>query len=261
MVNIPKIVLELIIIISALFIYKKEFVTKNMRFVWIFTGLTVLVNVMFYYLAAITLYQDYGQSVGQSAIQIHSLMWFDIIKWGIMAFVFVRIAVALQESDIFCSFQILSPSRPTLLNIVVWGVGGGILVAFVTYGLTSIAIQIGVFEDSPWAFFSTSDTYKSLGLWGGLRNLFGEEMLSRLGVQLLVMYLLRKHRFQALLAIVISSLFFEFWHNGFKELYFLNFSASIIFATVFYYKGYEAAAISHCSADWLILVIIPRLFF
>jgi hypothetical protein len=261
MVNIPKIALELVLILSVFLVFKKEHVPINMKFVWMFTGITILLNISFYYLAAFSLYQDYGQSVGQSDTQIHLLIWFDILKWGIMAFVFVRYAVALQESNIISSFPILSVPRPALLNVVIWGVGGGIMVTIVAYGLTAIAVQIGIFEGSPWPFFASSDTYKALGLWGGVRNLFGEEILSRLGVQLLVMYLLRKHRFQVLLAIVISSLFFEFWHNGFKELYFLNFSASVVFATAYYYKGYEAAAISHCTADWLIIVLIPRLFF
>ncbi len=261
MVNIPKITLELLLILCVIFIFKKERVAENMKFVWMFTGITIFLNILFYYLAALSLYQDYGKSVGQSDLQVHVLIWFDILKWGIMAFVFVRYAVALQESNILFSFQLLSPSRPSVLQILVWGVGGGIIVTIVTYGLTFIANQLGIFEGSPWSFFASSDTYKSLGLWGGVRNLFGEEILSRLGVQLLVMYLLRKHRFQVLLAILISSVFFEFWHNGFKELYFLNFSASIVFAVAYYYKGYEAAAISHCTADWLIIVLIPRLFF
>lgn len=261
MVNIPKIILELLLILSAILIFKKYCVAKNMKFVWIFTGVTILLNILFYYFAALSLYQDYGQSVGQSDLQVHLLIWLDILKWGVLAYILVRYSVALQESNILFSFQLLSPSRPSVLQILVWGVGGGIIATAVTYGLTFIANQVGIIEELPWSFFANSDTYKSLGLWGGVRNLFGEEILSRLGVQLLAMYLLRKHRFQALLAIIISSLFFEFWHNGFKDLFFLNFSASIVFGTVFHYKGYEAAAISHCIADWLIIVIIPILFF
>ena len=226
-----------------------------------FTGITILLNIVFYYLAAFSLYQDYGHSVGQSDFQVHLLIWFDILKWGVLAYIFVRYAVALQESDILFSFQVLSPSRPSLFHILSWGVSGGIVVTAITYGLTFIAIQMGIFEEAPWSYFANSDSYKSLGLWGGVRNLFGEEILSRLGAQLLVMYIFRKHRFQVLLAIIISSLFFEFWHHGFKELFFLNFSASIVFASVYYYKGYEAAAISHCTADWFVIVLIPRLFF
>ena len=261
MVNIPKIILELLLILCVILIFKKERVSENMKFIWIFTGITILLNILFYYLAAISLYQSYGESVGQSELQVHLLIWFDILKWGVLAFIIVRYSVALQESNILFSFQLLSPSRPSVLVILSWGIAGGIIATAVTYGLTFIANQVGIIEELPWSFFANSDTYKSLGLWGGVRNLFGEEILSRLGVQLLAMYLLRKHRFQALLAIIISSLFFEFWHNGFKDLFFLNFSASIIFGTVFHYKGYEAAAISHCIADWLIIVIIPILFF
>ena len=101
--------------------------------------------------------------------------------------------------------------------------------------------------------------YFNLGIWGGFRNLIGEEVLTRLGVQTLILYSLRKKSFNVILSVILSSLYFEFWHNGFKELYFLNFSASAIFAIVYYKYGYESAAIGHCVADWIALCIVPYL--
>ena len=64
---------------------------------------------------------------------------------------------------------------------------------------------------------------------------------------------------QFLVAIILSSLLFEFWHNGFRELYFMNFIGSCSFAWAYHKDGYESAAIGHCIADWLSLLILPRI--
>ncbi len=121
---------------------------------------------------------------------------------------------------------------------------------------------MGILAESPWPQIAKeADTYRALGFWGGLRNLLGEEILTRIGVQAIAMYLLRKYRFRVILSIIISSLYFEFWHNGFNDLYFLNFSASVAFGIIYHYKGYEASALSHCVSDWLLIVILPALIY
>jgi len=104
-----------------------------------------------------------------------------------------------------------------------------------------------------------SDLYLKLGFWGGMRNKFGDEVLTRLGVQTLVLYHLRNKPLNRILSVILSSLYFEFWHNGFQEIYFLNFTGSLVFAVAYYKFGSESAAIGHCVADWLWLIAVPYL--
>ncbi len=262
MVSPPKIFLEILLLVTVFIATKYVIVNQHKKFIRIFTGCTILASIFFYYYAALPLYQGYAQSIQLSMDQMHSLIWFDIFKWGLLTYFIVRFAIALQLSDQVFSFQLLAPGHISIAKILIWGISGGILGIGLSYVVSFIEYKFGILDGLPWPYFAQeADLYRPLGIIGGIRNLFGEEILCRLGVQALVLFIFRKYSYRSIIAIILSALFFEFWHNGFKELYFMNFSSSMVFGIVYHYKGYEAAAISHCVADWLGIVILPLIFF
>ena len=230
--------------------------------VWVVTFATISLNVLFYYLGAMPLYEAYRQSANLEASEIHLLIWIDILKWGLLAFVLVKLALRLQFEEQIISFRLLIPAKNPIGTVILWGGISGILISGAVIGISYLQLELGILDGLPWPYIAEeSDTYRALGFWGGIRNLLGEEILTRVGAQAIAMYLLRKYRFKVVLSIIISSLYFEFWHNGFSDLYFLNFSASVLFGILYHYKGYEAAAVSHCVVDWLLIVIVPALFY
>jgi hypothetical protein len=181
---------------------------------------------------------------------------FDVLKWTILVYFITRFALKIENKITGGGFIITQKKFPILRTIPI-GIFSGIIMVMVVYGITYLIFKDGLFEKLNE--MKQSNLYLKLGFWGGFRNLIGEEVLTRLGVQTLILYSFRKKSFGVILSFILSSLYFEFWHNGFKELYFLNFSASVIFAFVYYKYGYESAAVGHCVADWLALIIVPYL--
>jgi hypothetical protein len=188
------------------------------------------------------------------------MVWFDIVKWAVLAYFLSKFALATSDDVQGGGFQLIKRQR-SWVTVLVAGLAGGLLAVFLFYSLSFLEVRIGVMGEVSWKFLKESDLYFNLGVWGGLRNLTGEEILTRLGVQTLTLFALRKYAWAPLVAILASSLYFEFWHNGFRDLYFMNFTASMVFGLVYQKFGYESAAISHCVSDWLALVVIPRLLF
>jgi len=262
MINTPKIALELLLLVLAgVMLARHPRQEKEGLAAWLALA-TMGLNVVFYYLAAFTLYEGWGQSLGLSRSDLHVYIWFDILKWGLLAFVLSKLALRFQFGELLDSFRLISPSRSSILEVLGWGIVGGVAATAAAMGLSHLEVAAGVLEDVPWGYFAQeADTYRALGLWGGLRNLLGEEILTRLGIQAMVMVLLQKNRYRVILSILCASLYFELWHNGMSELYFLNFSAAVIYGIVYHYRGYESAALSHAVSDWLLIVIIPMLFY
>jgi hypothetical protein len=256
MINPAKLLLEALVLGAAL-VYSRDLPElRSRRFVFGFTALTVVLNSLFYYFAV----WPFFLSSGISKADLQVLVLFDIPKWGILAYVLSGFAIRAADAGFEGGFVLLR-SEPRLRGAVLFGIFAGVAAIAAAYGLCFAEYRMGILDALPWSFIKDNPGFIKLGLWGGLRNLAGEEILTRLGAQSILLYALRKNRGASLLAILLSSLFFEFWHNGLRELYFLNFTASCAFAWAYKVRGYESAAIAHTVADVLGLVILPHLLF
>jgi biotin transporter BioY len=260
MISPSKIFLELLLLVAVIVLLRKRQKSLSQMFVLLFALITFVLNVIFYYLGAWPLYVSYGQSERLPYSMLHFLVWFDIIKWVALAYFFARFTIEVPDKAQSGGFLILRQPQKWWMIIVV-GIVGGLLTTILFY-LTSYAEHyVGFLDVVPWPYLKDNDLYLKLGLWGGLRNLAGEEILTRLGVQSVLLYLFAKYKWAPVAAILLSSLYFEFWHNGFHDLNFLNFTASLGFGFLYQKFGYETAALSHSVSDWLGLVIFPRVFF
>lgn len=260
MIDPAKIALEIALLVIAFTSFRLVGAPRRQGFFLGFAALTVVLNVVFHYFAAWPLYVSYGQASGVDRSTLLALVAFDIIKWAILAYVLARLATGLADAGYGGGFA-LNQNESRLGGVLVTGIFAGFVATGLAYGLSYVEHQLGFLEALPWGFIKDSPVYTNLGLWGGIRNLAGEEILARLGAQSILLYALRRTRGAPLLAIVASSLFFELWHNGFKEIYFLNFAGSCAFGWAYQKRGYESAAVAHCVADWLCIVILPRLLF
>lgn len=257
MISGSKIFLEILLIIWIILVLNKEgWKVSNNKFLYLFTFISLILNIIFYILGAWPLYVSFGEQQGISNQSLFFLVIFDILKWTILVYFVTRFALKIENKISGGGFIITKKNFPLLRTIPI-GIVTGIIMVIVVYGLTYSIFKDGLFERLNE--MKQSNLYLKLGFWGGFRNLIGEEVLTRLGAQTLILYSLRKKNLGVILSVILSSLYFELWHNGFKELYFLNFSASVIFAIVYYKYGYESAAIGHCVADWLALCIVPYL--
>ena len=260
MIDPGKILLEALLLAAALSLFRHAAGGRARRFVFGFTATALVLNLAFYYVAAWPLYVSFGQSSGLDRSSLHAMVLFDVVKWGVFAYIFGRLAAGLADAGHGGGFAILQ-SNPPISRVAGIGIVGAALGIGSAFGLGLVEYRLGYLEALPWTWFKDDPTYFKLGLWGGLRNLAGEEVLARLGAQSILLYALRRTAWAPFLAIVFSSLYFELWHNGFRELYFLNFAASCGFGWAYQKGGYESAAIAHCLADWLLIVILPRLLF
>lgn len=260
MISPIKIALEAVLVVVALGMLRKFSLSSSRRFFLIFASVTFVLNMIFYYVAAWPLYVSYGQSSGLGRVSLHSLIIFDVAKWCVLAFVLSRLSDAIAHKGSGGGFALLR-SKVRISSTIGIGVLSGIIATAAVYGLSIIEHRCGYLEETPWRFFADNSVYHGLGFWGGIRNLAGEEILARLGAQSILLYFFRKTRWAPLLAIILSSLYFEVWHNGFREIYFMNFIGSCTFGWAYHIRGYESAAIGHCVADWVSILILPRILF
>ena len=260
MISPSKIILEALLLVVVIVMVLRQGKSTYHWFVLIFTGITIVLNIVFYYLGAWSLYLSYGESEKLQISSLHFLVWFDIIKWALLAYFISRFVVVAQDERPLPGFELLRSGHKPWVMLGA-GVVGGLLTTTLCYLVSYAEHYAGFLDVVPWPYLKDNDLYLKLGLWGGLRNLAGEEILTRLGVQTVLLYLLVKYKWAPIVAILVSSLYFEFWHNGFRDLMFLNFTASVGFGIIYQKFGYESAAISHGVSDCLALVIVPRVLF
>ena len=186
--------------------------------------LAAAANYVFYRVAVVPMYRANGFS--QAAIAF-SLTW-QTIRWGVLALVMCRLTVRLQESGATSGFVILrSPSR--LPHALAFGVAAGAVAAAAMYALSFVEHRVGFLSALPWPIANGQPVDVRFAIGGGLRNLVGEEIFARLGAQSIAFYFLRRFRRGAVLAVFVSSLAFEIWHNPLKIPQFLNFTGSCFF--------------------------------
>jgi|GEM_PF-2647798 len=255
MISGPKIFLELILLTGVLIVLNKEgWKVAHPKLLYTITSVSLILNILFYILAAWPLYVSYGQQANISNQTLYSMVIFDILKWTILVYFITRFALKVEDKISGGGF-VITKSHSAYIKRIPIGILAGILMVLIVNGMMYLPYRDGFLQRMHE--MKQSSLYLKLGFWGGLRNLTGEEILTRLGVQTLVLYFIRKKHLGIILSVLISALFFEFWHNGFQEIYFLNFTASVIFALFYYKYGYESAAIGHCVADWLTLCLVP----
>jgi len=252
MIKPAQLALEVVLIVAALLVLRVVPGTRRHRFVLGFTALTLLLNLLEDYLGAWSLYVSYAESAGLSRAGMHALIMFDVVKWGVLAYVLSRLAISLADAGIAPGFALLRSDRQ-MRSALLTGLVTALGATAVIYVLILAEYHVGFIGGLPWQHPLPGP----LRFWGGFRNLTGEEILARLGAQSVLLYALRNNRYKSILAITLSAFYFELWHNGIKQIYFLNFTASCLFGWAYQKRGYECAAVAHCVADWIFLLILP----
>jgi hypothetical protein len=259
MVNPAQLAIEVMLVAAALALSRRVDGTSRIRFVIGFAALSGLLNFAFYRIAVWPLYMELASSRGIDPSVFHVTVAVETIRWSLLSLVLSRLAVRLQDTGIPGGFVWLRNPRE-IPKAVLAGLVVGVAASAAMYGVSVLEQRFGYIPAGFWAGANDSSS-PLFAVGGGLRNLAGEEVFARLGVQSIALYLLRHVRGGAALAVVASSLAFEFWHNPFERPAFLNFTASVVFGWAYHRRGYEVAAVGHCVADWLIIGLFPRLPF
>jgi len=247
--------LEMCLLIWALAVLRAHgWKTGHTRLVWAMTAGAFATNVALYWSAlpaieALAVEQEIDPGL------LYGFLAFRTLEWAALVQVFTRLALILgRRYELPGGFAHLR-SGWTLSRSALPGIAVGVAAAGAASGLACAWVALGVFERPIWVELRESGATWQAGFVGGIRNLFAEEAVTRLGVQTLLLYHLRRFRWSAGAAVILSSLFFELWHSGGTDFYFLNFTASVLFAWSFTRRGYECAAIGHCVADWLAIAL------
>jgi hypothetical protein len=242
---------ELGLLIWAIDVLRKHgWRTERPGLVWTLTAGALLTNVLFYVsLLPILGANSLGQGLGSASL--YAFLIFRVLEWTLIVHVLGRLALVLTARFGLPGGFAYLRADPGLPRSLLLGLGVGTLVAASVSVLAHLWLAFGILERSIWVELAESGATWQAGFLGGLRNLFGEEVVTRLGVQTLLLYHLRRFRWASWVAVVASSLFFELWHSGGTDFYLLNFTASLFFAASYARGGYEAAAVGHCVADWL----------
>jgi len=186
-----------------------------------------------------------------SEVALFGFLVFRTVEWATLAHVLTRLALALgRRHDLPAGFSYLRPGFKPFRTVLL-GIATGVAASALGYALVRLWVTAGIFERPIWVEMAEAGATWRNAVWGGVRNLFSEEVVTRLGVQTLLLYHLRRFRWAPWVAIVLSSLFFEVWHSGGTDFFLINFAASLLFAWSFARFGYEVAAIAHCVTDWL----------
>ncbi len=260
MLNPAQFAIELALILAAFFVSQRIGGASHRRFVLGFAALAALLNLAFYGVAVWPIYMQAAAAQGIDPMVFRVTVAFETVRWGILALVLANLAVKLQDAGVPGGFVWLrDPGR--LPQTIVIGAAVGVVAAAAMYGVSIVEQRLGVIEPNFWGGGSGNPGGALFAVGAGLRNLAGEEVLARLGVQALALYALRRVPGHAALAIITSSLVFEFWHNPFERPTFLNFAGSAVFGWAYQKRGYEAAAVGHCVADWIVIGVLPTLPF
>lgn len=246
---------ELGLLVWALVVLRRHgWKTDRPRLVWAMTFGALVTNALLYAFLLPMIQTEVASSQLGSAT-LYGFLVFRLVEWAVMVHLFTRLALVLgRQYRLPGGFAHLragwKPSRTLLLGVAV-----GIVASAVGYGLAQLWLTIGIFDRPIWMEMLEAGATWQAGVVGGIRNLFAEEVVTRLGAQMLLLYHLRRLRWAPWAAIVLSSLFFEIWHSGGTDFYFINFTVSLLFAWGYTRDGYEAAAIGHCLADWLAIAL------
>jgi len=259
MINPAQAAIELVLLAVALVVARSVGGAGHRRFVLAFAAAAALANLGFYGIAVWPLYLEAAATQGIDLGVFRAAVVFETLRWGVLALVLSRVALKLQDAGLPGGFA-WRRGKTAMGRVVAAGVLAGVVTTGAMFGLSLIQQRLGYFDKLPWPGAYGEPIDVSFAIGAGLRNLVGEEAFARLGAQSIALYLLRNVRGGAILSIAASALIFELWHNPFERPLFLNFTGSAIFGWAYHRHGYEAAAVAHCVADWLLLAAVPLLF-
>ena len=258
--DLSKLLLEFILFVFTLSLTIKNRKSQiNQKLLWTITFGTLLTNIVLFYCNIDYLTITYYSKVTQ--LYKYVLINIEIIKWTILSYTITRFNLSIKNqiaanfgfSIDYGSFNIVK-LLPIALIAAIIAVIGIYLVPFVYY-------WTGIIHDNPIRLIQpVVVAMRQFAFFGGIRNLFGEEIIVRLGVQTLLLYYLRNRKYRVSFSIILSAFYFFLWHDGIGNLNPSNFIASIVFGIVYSKYKYETAAITHCFTDWIAYLFFPLLF-
>jgi hypothetical protein len=252
-----KLLLDLPLLVWIIVVLGKHgWSVRHPRILWAMTGGALVGNALLYWVVLLP-----SASVAASVDRVGNVATYlglvlSHLKWVVIAHLTTRLALVVGDGrPAFASSRgVSSALRSASAGAVV-----GLLVAASACALVAVQMRAGLLERPPWAVFTDLGFGWELGVAGGMRNLFSEEALTRLGVQTLAIHHLSGRRHAAIWAIAISALYFELWHNPPGALNGINCAMGAAFATAYHRYRYEAAAVAHCVADVVLLSAVPAL--
>jgi hypothetical protein len=124
----PKLVLEAVVLVAGLALFRFSHDKRKQRFALIFAACTAAFNLLFDYAAVWPLYQAYGQAAGIGRAGLHALVGFDVVKWGVLAYFLSQMAAGWGDSSAAGGFTALRPNI-RLRDVLSTGVLAGIAAA------------------------------------------------------------------------------------------------------------------------------------
>jgi hypothetical protein len=252
--NILQFLLELVLLISAVFVlHRQGWPAVHRRTLWIVTLGAVATNTAVFAFGYATLLKLSGLSPGL----LWAMAFLQLVKWSVVAYVITRLALTLLPGMPVDGFALLHRTR-SLPQILLTGFAVAVVAVAVVTLKFSIEQKLGFHGANLWAAFQEkAAAMRPMIFWAGLRNLVGEEIMPQLGIQTLIMYYAGPRRWVGAASILGAAWFFEVWHDGFQYLYFNNFLFGAFFACAYRKYGYETAAVAHCFTDWLLYLGLP----
>ena len=251
----PTLLIELgLAVWASIVLFKTGWTVDKPRVLWGMTAGALLTNAMFM-LILLPLVKSEAASQGMSEAVVYGFAVFRVVELTALVHLLTRLALSERKLDLpGGGFALLKPGQTAARTLLI-GVAAGVVASAIGYGLIELWLAVGILDKPILEVMKEAGATWQMAFAGGIRNLFTEEVVTRLGAQTLLLYHLRRFRWAPWVALILSCLFFEIWHSGLEEIYFINFAASLPFAWSFQRYGYESAAIGHCVADWLAIAL------
>lgn len=258
--DLSKLALEFVLFVFALNLsikYRK--VKINQYLLWSVTIGTLITNTALFYLNIDFLTRAYYSKVSQ--FQKYVLINIEITKWTVLSYIITRFNLSIKDRVASNIGFVINDGNFNILKLFPIGLIAAIIAAIGVYLVPFVYYWTGIINVNPIKLIQPIvESMRQFAFFGGIRNLFGEEIIARLGVQTLILYYLGDRKFHVSISIILSSFFFFLWHDGISNLNPSNFIASLIFGIVYSKYKYETAAISHCLTDWIAYLVFPLVF-
>jgi hypothetical protein len=258
--DLSKLVLEIILFSFALNLTIKYRKAKiNQYLLWTVTIGTLITNIALFYLNIDFLTMAYYSKVSQ--FYKYVLINVEITKWTALSYVITRFNLSIKDRVASNIGFVINDGNFNILKLLPIGLIAAIIAAIGVYFVPFVYYWTGVININPIKLIQPIvESMRQFAFFGGIRNLFGEEIIARLGVQTLILYYLGDRKYRVSISIILSAFFFFLWHDGIGNLNPSNFIASLIFGIVYSKYKYETAAIAHLLTDWIAYLVIPLLF-
>ena len=146
MISGPKILLELVLLIGIIIVLNKEgWKIENTKFLYVFTFISLILNIIFYTFGAWPLYVSFGEQQGISNQDLIGYVIFDILKWTILVYFITQFALKVEGKIRGGGFIITQKKFPVLRSIPI-GIAAGIFMVIVVYGIMYLLFKDGLFE-------------------------------------------------------------------------------------------------------------------